>query len=157
MKQWLNLTELVDVSGITKANCALWGKKPGCPKKRRGDTWAYEWPAWNDWRTAELVREARGERNGGAADYEKAKARREEAAAGLEELKLRKARGELVEVETARERLGVVVDVLARKIKAYPAKWSPMLVGCKTLAEVRKRLKPAVAELMTELAGLDDD
>jgi len=150
----MNRTELCEVTGLSQESVGQWAKKPGCPKKKQGTAWVYEWPAWGEWRTQELVRTAR-EGAPRDANYEKAKARRETAVAGQEELKLRHQRGELVEVSQFRDVLGGVVDVLARKLKAYPAKWSPLLVGCKTQAEVRKRLKPAVAELLAELAPLE--
>lgn len=137
--------------GMTPQALGRWTDRPGAPVELTKGRPYCVWPDFPKWRDAELTRKAKEE--AGPADFEKAKARKMAAEAELAEMELARARGELVTVADAGERLAKILERVRSRLVAFPGKLAPRLVGVDTAMEARGVLEGAVAEVLTELSS----
>lgn len=144
--------ELARILGVDERTIQRW-HKDGLPRHGEGRGIRYpltECIAWVRQRDREQV-EAQTER-GAPTDYDEAKARKMAAEAELAELELARARGTIVTVDDVERMLSAPLYRLRAKLLNLPSKWSPSLVGCRTIAEAQTRLEAAVEEAMLSLS-----
>jgi len=84
--------------------------------------------------------------------WEEARAQKTQHEADLAGLELAKAKGELVTIDDVMRETGHMLEGLRAGLLGFTTKYSHLLVGCKTIAEVQVRLEPAVHALMQSLA-----
>lgn len=86
-------------------------------------------------------------------DTEQAKARKAMADAKLAEYQLAQAEGRLVTVEDFRAALARTIDPIRAGMLAIPSKWSPALVGKRTIPEVQGVLDQLVTQALGDWQG----
>lgn len=86
------------------------------------------------------------------ANEAEAKARKLAAEARLAELELAAKEGTMVTVEDAAQAVEAKLEGLRSSLVTLPQRIAPVVLGCKTLAEVTAKLDAAVAEAMTSIA-----
>lgn len=87
-----------------------------------------------------------------ALDSSDAATRLKTAQARLAELELDRQEGKLVAVHDAAEAVEQRLSALRSQLVTLPQRVAPVVLGCKTLAEVTAKLDAAVAEAMTSIA-----
>ena len=85
-------------------------------------------------------------------DIAAAQLRYESARAEKLELEVRRARGELVTVDEAAGAVEAKLAALRSQLTTFPQRLAPVVLGCKTLAEVTAKLDQAMAEAMTSIS-----
>lgn len=118
----------------------------GMPSVSDGSKRWYEWESCFSWYVEYKQRQS------APADAEEAKARKLAAEARLAELELAAKEGTMVTVEDAAQAVEAKLEGLRSSLVTLPQRIAPVVLGCKTLAEVTAKLDAAVAEAMTSIA-----
>lgn len=85
------------------------------------------------------------------ANYEKARARKMDAQADLEELKLKKRTGELVEIDTVEDVVKTEYSIVRQRLFTIPNKVTMDMLSCTSATEVQKILMDQLNEALSEL------
>lgn len=150
-KRWLTITEAADEMDYSVRQLQEYAKRPGCPRRKRGASWEYEWPAFNRFVREAAVADAVERVK--PADFEEARARKEAANAELAELDLAERRGQLVTREGARKAMASLCERVRARLVTLPPKVAPLVVGCDTVPQAQRELERAVEEVLAELRG----
>jgi len=127
----------------------------GLPTRSTGGKVTYPFPDCIRWYVEHKVRTALAALE--PEDGEEAKRRLTTAQARKAEIEVEALEGRMVLVDDTIREVGAMLDALRSNLLAFPTKHANRLVGCKTIAEVTRKLEPAVAELMTVLADGEGD
>lgn len=73
------------------------------------------------------------------------------------EIALAEARKNLVSVEYLENQVARINEAVRSRILNLPGRAGPLLVGCKTIAEVQIRMQGLIDELLTSLTEIGDD
>lgn len=88
---------------------------------------------------------------------DEARRRKTEAEAGLAELELARARGEVVSIQEVTEEVGVLMDRLRAAVLAAPGKWTPQIIGVSDMPTASALMAALTEELLGALSVDDDD
>lgn len=146
----LSQKELCELLGKSRQTVAELCRLPGVPRKRKGNTWVYLWPDFNDWWRETKVDQA-AER-AAPADYDKAQARKMEADADMAELALRKQREEVVTIRDYGKALAGSLDRVRARLLGLDSRLAPLLVGVENVLKAKGIIRPVVHEILTELS-----
>ena len=130
----------------------VWAKRPGAPVVLRKGKPFCVWPDFPKWRDQELDRAAREDARGKPESLSEAEQRYESARAEKLELDVERMRGNLVTVDEATKAMEEKLALLRSALVTLPQRIAPVVLGCKTLAEVTAKLDAAVSEAMTSIA-----
>jgi multidrug resistance efflux pump len=89
----------------------------------------------------------------GAATYSEALARKTQAQAQREELKLAIAQGEVVRISDVRQAQEKINGIIRSRLLAMPGKLAPILLGLGSASAIKAKLETEVYEVLSELAG----
>lgn len=177
-EEWVSLREFARRAGVN-VNAVSGALKSGRIERRESDKkihWPTQWGAWTADRDESKVRdddeepEEEGLDGSVGAAFKRAKARKETALAGLKELELEEARGEMIRAShvraataevilDVREAVMTIADRIASELAATLAKKFPGADSETVKEEVHRvwrRESRLVLEKLAECGGLDD-
>lgn len=146
----LNQKDLCDLLGKSRQTVAELCRLPGVPREKKGNSWVYLWPDFNDWWRETKVDQA-AER-AAPADFEEAKARKMEADADMAELELRQLRGELITLADYQKALTGSLDRVRARLLGLDSRLAPLVVGVDSVLKAKAVIRPIVNEILTELS-----
>jgi phage terminase Nu1 subunit (DNA packaging protein) len=126
---------------ITKAN------------RDKAIAWELDLAAIVQWREDKAVARATGALT--TLDIDEAKARKETARAGMAEIELAKARGEVVAIEVVTKIVGEQLAAVRAKLFGIPSKAAPVVASLSETLECREALDLLIREACDELVGVD--
>lgn len=146
----VNRGELCQIMGISSPTIDNWEKR-GMPVQKKGGKGVA-----NEYNTAEVIKWwASDEASPGASratGEEAAKERKLTAEAGLAEIKLAEARGEVVPTDKAVKGFAKMTAAVRAKMLAIPTKLAPVVAVTTDIEMARAAIEEAVREALSELA-----
>lgn len=155
-------TELARLRGVDRKTVTNWlNETPPCPSTGTGSARRVNLVDFADWWAERAVRQAAAAAPREEADEARERARKMRADADLSELKVARAREELVDVTAvirSHERLCAVVRA---KVSAIRGKWAPRVIGLATMGEATQAMDRLAADILAALVDgadeLDDE
>jgi hypothetical protein len=149
--EWRAASAAADALGITAQAIGMWASRPGCPMRTANGKRFYKWPDFPRWREKELERQAKSEAapKSGKDSMERKLA----AEARMAEIELAAIEGKYVTVEDAARSVEGMLEQLRAQLLTLPQRWSPNLVGVKTVPDALQRLEAAVRETLEALSA----
>lgn len=147
----LNQTELAAFFDVDVRTVRRW-TKTGLPRDSSGEFPLAHCVAW--------VRERdrqEAERLQRPATEDEARARKVAAEAELAEYELAEKRQSMVSIDDHDRILGRLLDRLRAKILNIPGRWSPHMVGLRTISDGQLRLEELMQECLLELTRVGDE
>jgi phage terminase Nu1 subunit (DNA packaging protein) len=148
----VGLTQLAEETGLAKRTLQyIAQREPGVLPCREGTRGLeYEQPACAINLRNREAEKAKADATPVDADYEKARARREDALAGQEELELRRMRGELIPVADAVREVASALERVNARLIAVPTRLAFALTGA-GIAERTAQAQAVIDEIRAEL------
>ena len=75
--------------------------------------------------------------------------------ADRKELQLEEEKGELINTMEAMEAWGIVCQAIRSKVLSTPSKLAPLILGIKTISEIKEITEKFIREVLTEIANPD--
>ena len=75
--------------------------------------------------------------------------------ADRKELQLKEEKGELINTMEAMEAWGIVCQAIRSKVLSMPSKLAPLILGIKTISEIKEITEKFMREVLTEIANPD--
>ena len=91
------------------------------------------------------------------ADYNAARARREQALAELAEIELGTKRGELIPADQVEQAWSAIVSVMRQRLLSLPSRLAAVVPGHSTHQETEAAAMKLVRECLTDLASAGED
>ena len=157
MGKLVNKRELAELFGISERTLTRY-QHEGLPIARvgtRGVPNTYDTAEVHGWLVDRATCGASGSEGGEVLILDAERARLAKVQADTAELKLSRARGELVETEAAMRAWGQVIQTARARLLAIAPKAAPLLIGVRTPAEAQAIVDTLVCEALAELANPD--
>ncbi|WP_430430204.1 terminase small subunit [Oceanicaulis sp.] len=157
----VNRAKVAEIFGVAVDTVSAWVKR-GCPVLqigRKGIQWKFNTADVSDWLVQDALRQATSpdgeDANAEAINIAVEKARREQYEADLAELRLRKERGELIELETIMSAVRSEYAVVRTRFGSLPGRLAAQLDPERAI-ELQPVIADQVDDILRELS-VDDD
>ena len=154
----VNRSKLAEIFGVSVDTVSAWAKR-GCPvleRGRKGVEWKFNTASVSGWLVQQAQEPPASEGDARPApNFDKERARREQIDADLAELKLRKERGELIELETILSAVRSEYAVVRTRFGSLPGRLAPQIDPERAI-ELQPVIADQVDDILRELS-VDDD
>ena len=151
--EWITQAEYARRIGVTSRHAYRLVQEPGFPmdRKRKGRE-VVEWPTANVWYIDYRVRSELAKVGGPEAGrLQETKLSKADAEARIAQIELAQLEETLIFLEDHEAVIDELLDLLTKRLNAAPGRLGPLMVGCRTIPEAVKRLRPYFAELVDAL------
>ena len=154
----VNRSKLAEIFGVSVDTVSAWVKR-GCPaleRGRKGVEWKFNTASVSGWLVEQAQEPSPPEGDARPApNFDKERARREQIDADLAELKLRRERGELIELETILSAVRSEYAVVRTRFGSLPGRLAAQIDPTRAI-ELQPIIADQVDDILRELS-VDDD